>query len=109
MIQFRAVRELWSDAVTLYARDQIAGKQKALVCDGVKIIDVEDGLLWPTFIDMPMMEGSAQSLFNALWEAGFRPANGESSQSHVTALKSHLRDMRRLAFRDVPTLTDGDI
>lgn len=38
----------------------------------------------------------AQNLMDELWKAGVRPNNGESSVSHVEALKYHLEDMRKL-------------
>lgn len=42
---------------------------------------------------------NAQGIFQKLWDMGFRPKNGESSMAHVEAMKYHLEDMRKLAFR----------
>lgn len=39
---------------------------------------------------------SAQSLLDALWDAGVRPSEGAGLPIHVTALENHLDDMRAL-------------
>jgi len=41
---------------------------------------------------------TAQSVFQQLWDKGYRPNNGESSMAHVASLKYHLEDMRKLVF-----------
>lgn len=40
----------------------------------------------------------AQSLMDALWDAGLRPTEAKYPQEHVNALRAHLEDMRRLVF-----------
>ena len=102
MTEYRVVKELWNDSVALYARTQVDGKQRAIVADGLKIVDVAEGGLWPRMLEFPMFMGDTQSLFDALWAAGFRPNNGESSQAHVNAINAHLTDMRTLVFKDRP-------
>jgi len=42
----------------------------------------------------------AQDLMNGLWNAGFRPNDGEGSGGHIAALKYHLEDMRKLVFKE---------
>jgi len=42
----------------------------------------------------------AQALFQAMWDAGLRPNDGEGTSGHVAALKYHLEDMRRLVFKE---------
>lgn len=42
---------------------------------------------------------NAQGIFQQLWDRGYRPKNGESSMAHVEAMKYHLEDMRKLAFK----------
>lgn len=59
--------------------------------------DPESGMWHPP--TMELSEGEAQGLIDALWQAGYRPNNGESSLQHIEALKHHLEDMRKLAFR----------
>ena len=41
----------------------------------------------------------AQKLLQALWDAGLRPNNGESSLAHIEAMKYHLEDMRELVWK----------
>ena len=100
MIEFRAAKEIWTDSVSLYAREQLKGDTSFLVADGIKRVRLAPGELAPKFIELPIMEGYAQSLFDALWEVGFRPHNGESSVAHVNAINDHLQDMRKLVFKD---------
>jgi hypothetical protein len=93
-MKFRADRPVWSDACVLYARDERFGKVHALTAEVTKA-EVDEGDVWPSFVTLP--DGSGQSLFQALWDASYRPNNGESSMAHVDALKYHLEDMRKLA------------
>lgn len=47
-----------------------------------------------TVIGAPTLElppGSAQSLMQALWDAGLRPNDGRGSDAEVTALKAHIK------------------
>lgn len=41
---------------------------------------------------------TAQNLLDGLWNAGFRPRNGEGMNAQVDAIKEHLSDMRKLVF-----------
>lgn len=99
MTDFRAERPVWTDQTILYAKTTIDGKQCALRCDGIRLEEVKDGMPWPEFLLLPDgFSQYGQSLFQALWDVGFRPHNGESSVAHVQAMKDHLEDMRRLVF-----------
>jgi hypothetical protein len=42
---------------------------------------------------------AAQSLFDDLWKAGFRPTNEIGSEGQLAALQGHLEDMRKIAFQ----------
>lgn len=53
---------------------------------------------------MVLEDYDAQSLLQALWDAGLRPNNGESTVAHVDALKKHLEDMRKFADRGFTAL-----
>ena len=99
MTEFRVERPIWSDTIEIYGRTQVDGKPMALVADGVKVIPAERGELWPRFLSLPMLTNDGQSLFDALWAAGFRPNSGESSVAHVKAMDAHLQDMRTLVFK----------
>jgi hypothetical protein len=53
--------------------------------------DTSAGLLIPTF-RLEHKEG--QALLQALWDAGYRPHNGEGASAQVEALKENLEDLR---------------
>lgn len=103
MIEFRAERPIWSDSLDLYAKETIDGKHRALVAVGIEVREVPAGELWPRFLSIPMQWDIGQSLFDALWQAGFRPNGGEATVAHVAAIKAHLEDMRRLVFESKPS------
>jgi len=42
-----------------------------------------------------------QEFFNELWKLGFRPNDGTGNSGHVEAIKYHLEDMRKIAFKEV--------
>lgn len=46
-----------------------------------------------------LSEATCQNLFDQLWRDGFRPKDGTGNSGHVEALKYHLEDMRKLAFK----------
>lgn len=41
---------------------------------------------------------AAQQLMNGLWHAGFRPNDGAGTLANIESLKSHLDDLRTIAF-----------
>ena len=99
MIEFRAELPIWNDTLELYAKESRDGRVYAITCEGIQIKEANTSAPWPPFVNLPLMSDSGQSLFDALWRAGYRPKNGESSGAHVEALKYHLEDMRSLALR----------
>lgn len=58
---------------------------------------IEQGALVGPFMVIDRTE--AQQLMQGLWNAGFRPNNGEGTSAQVTAMKEHLADLRRLVFK----------
>ena len=98
MIEFQAERPIWTDTLDLYAKEQRDGRVYAITCEGIQINEADKRMPWPKFISLPLMMDSGQSLFDALWRAGYRPNKGEASGAHVEALKYHLEDMRALAL-----------
>ena len=102
MIEFRAERRVWSDSLEIYARQTIGGQVYAVIADGLKAVATKNDLAWPVFIALPLIDNAGQSLFDALWSAGFRPNSGESSVAHVNAMQAHLQDLRTLVFKNKP-------
>jgi len=45
-----------------------------------------------------LTQEEAQTLANALWEAGIRPTGGHGSAGEREAMQRHLDDMRKLVF-----------
>lgn len=102
-VTFVAQRQIQDDMVRLYCRGQDAdGTTIAYVTRGLEVVKLQQGQRWPEFITFPdLWEPNAQSLFQALWDVGFRPNEGESSGAHVAALEAHLADMRMIALSAV--------
>jgi hypothetical protein len=98
-VDFRVERVVWSDLYDVYAKVQRNGQAFALSADVVNETAVPGGGMWPKFLSLDSED--AQQLMNALWDAGLRPANGESSKAHVDALKAHLEDMRKIALSEL--------
>ena len=46
---------------------------------------------------------SAQTLFQALWDAGFRPEGkrAEPSTDHIKAMENHIADLRSIVFKAI--------
>lgn len=100
MTEFHASAPIWTDSVEIYAKRQIDGKVYALVAEGINLVEVKQGELWPKFISISGMDREAvQGLFDALYAIGLRPHKGEASSAHVEAMKYHLEDMRKLVFK----------
>lgn len=103
MIEFRAQLQDYSNYLQLYAKETKDGESFAVTCKGLAFTLVSPerrNLIWPTFLELPLDTDAGQSLFNALWQVGFRPHKGESGIAHVEALKFHLEDMRKLVFKN---------
>jgi len=49
-----------------------------------------------------LTQEEAQTLANALWEAGIRPTGGHGSAGEREAMQRHLDDMRKLVFEREP-------
>lgn len=92
----------WLDAYELAFFSKQGGK--SFVAAPLELSEYKRGaLIQPT---ARLSRSAMQGLFNELWRAGFRPADGTGNSGHVEALKYHLEDMRRLVF--VTTGSNGD-
>jgi hypothetical protein len=100
MIEFKVQRQIFSGRTVIYARQYINQEYLAVITSGVEVKKMAVGVEWPPFVGLDSIASdcAAQSLFQSLWDAGFRPNNGESSLAHVNALRAHLEDMRSLAL-----------
>lgn len=63
----------------------------------MEVETVPAGQVIPSQPALTLDRFSMQSLMDAMWKAGIRPNNGESSLAHIEAMSRHLEDMRLLA------------
>ncbi len=49
-----------------------------------------------------LKDGDAQRLMDDLWDSGFRPTEGSGSAGAMGAVQEHLKDLRRIVFKDFP-------
>lgn len=48
-----------------------------------------------------LSEESAQSLMDALWDAGVKPSGGEGHTAHIRALNDHLTTLKKITFKQL--------
>lgn len=77
----------------------------AMIANGGLVTNIEfqkhqQGLPITPFITLHKQ--TMQTLFNRMWELGFRPKDGTGNSGHIEALKYHLEDMRKLVFKEIP-------
>lgn len=92
-IEYQLVNDAY--ALRLLKRDDDGALFAATYIEFVKL---EPGSYMAPTTEMQRKE--LQSLFNELWQAGFRPNDGTGNSGHVEALKYHLEDMRKLVFKN---------
>lgn len=80
------------DSYNIYVREG----NKAFTNISVTTEEIDEGKCYEPVARLTSQQANA--IFQALWEAGLRPNNGESSMAHVEAIKYHLEDMRKLVF-----------
>lgn len=66
------------------------------VAKPIELVPDDGAVAEPT---LELDRGVAQNLLDALWVAGFRPENGEGANAQVSAIKDHLKDMQKIAFK----------
>lgn len=67
----------------------------------IELEKVDDGWL-ASRTDPPaisMQPELAQRLADELWQAGFRPTQGQQSEGQIAAVNSHLQDMRHMVAK----------
>jgi hypothetical protein len=72
---------------------------------GAEIIfkDVEPGEMYP-LCPLQMRHDEAQRLFDRLWFCGLRPSEAKETAGMTEAMKAHIEDLRRMAFKNIPPL-----
>lgn len=83
--------------VEIFLAEDIGDKR--YTCNLVERVEVKKGYTQkPT---MTMGTETAQRLLDELYAAGFRPRNGESSLAHTDALNEHIKDLRKITFKQL--------
>jgi len=70
----------------------------------VETVSENDPDYSPAVYAPPPMQFSyedAQSLMDALWDAGIKPSGGEGHTAHIRALNDHLDSMKKIAFNQL--------
>lgn len=92
-----AYRNLSWNSLDLLAVDERAGTRA--FAQPVQLIfrreETPDGLLEPT---LRLPGDAGQSLFQALWDQGFRPSDGDGGSAEASALRKHIAFAERVAF-----------
>ena len=103
-LRFRAVVVDYANAVHLLACVDGGDGRLFMYAEPVNLVMVErpsDYYLPAPTLDLPMK--TAQSLLDALIEAGLRPTSLANPSGEITRINDHLQDMRRLVFKGEPT------
>lgn len=103
-MKFFAYRNICRDALEVVLVDERTSKRGvARPVEFVFDVVDEGELVEPTML---IPAGAAESLMQALWDAGLRPNNGAGSSAEADALKRHIafaEQMARTAMEKVKT------
>jgi hypothetical protein len=107
-MEWRAASQVWADEVALLfcdtdANGRITACAKPLAFDALFMHATEPGTILDATIRMQARE--AQSLINALWQAGIRPHDYANPNGELARMEAHLNDMRHIAFKGKPPAT----
>jgi hypothetical protein len=75
-----------------------SGKQKIRVCTGFQWQEYDEGSLLDHFSGISQADELIQAIVDKAWEEGFRPSGFADVKNETAAIKSHLDDMRTVAF-----------
>jgi len=97
--------DIASDGIGLYIIHRYETKegvvQESLQFDGEKVFfeKYPQGQYVKPFKFIGRMDNDAQRLMDTLWNCGVRPTEGKGSAGQLTAVNSHLEDMRKIVFK----------
>lgn len=98
-MRFRAARDFqWDGVRVLIEEPGMDGQRRVVEPMQLTLKEVQRGDYCEPTMQLDAM--AAQSLMDALWEAGLRPTEARYPNDHVNALRDHLADMRKLVFKD---------
>lgn len=97
-----AQQDFLSDGVKLYFADKTVSKIAVMTEVTFKSFD-RDAVEFPA-VPLGITKEAARNLMDALWNCGVRPSNGAQTVGELSAVKSHLEDMRTLYFKTAKTV-----
>jgi hypothetical protein len=85
------------DRINLFAWEE---KQRTrFVAQPLSLKEYKEGDLTEPFIKLHRHE--AQQLMDDLWDCGLRPSEGSGSAGSLKATQGHLKDMRKIVFKEL--------
>ncbi len=86
----------YRDSVELFAVINYDGQKRSILKPMQMVLETQEGYL-PSEPSLTLDGTSANSLMQALWDAGIRPNNGEGMGAEANALRSHIKFAERVA------------
>ena len=104
LIELRCNNDPIRGAVSFYIGGWDKQSQKVYLAKQVEFEAFDDSNAFaqvhrePSFL---MTDHNTQKLMDELWRIGIRPSNGEGNVGQIGAMKEHLNDMRKIAFKQL--------
>lgn len=96
-IEIMARKEDWSQGISLYARKTT--RALIVVAQPIQFEKGIEGAISPPFMRIDIH--TAQQFIDELWQCGLRPSEGTGSAGSLKATENHLKDMTRIAFKQL--------
>lgn len=93
----RAMAAPWKNGVELLIKEDLPDGRIGIV-DNFTVLTYRKGEQFQPSLKIGYDE--AQVLMDDLWNAGIRPTEGTGSAGSLKATENHLKDMRKLVFKD---------
>lgn len=86
-------RDMFNEIVLYFIQDNA-------ICTNMTFETMEEGTLYggKDPVRFRLRREHAQSLLDRLWNMGFRPADTRYNSDSLNIMRSHLEDMRKIAF-----------
>lgn len=96
-LEMMARREDWNGGIRLYLRQREA-RAGYRFAQPLTMAYIEPGQTIEPMVSIPLE--TAQQLMDELWQCGLRPSEGTGSAGAMAAVQAHLKDMRKLVFKE---------
>lgn len=95
--RFFIERRPFKGHLDLYFSEEVDGKVHTF--ESVMVKEISQAEIPPSFLTLTTEE--ATMFMDELWHAGIRPSNGEGSSGQLSATENHLKDLRKLLFKQL--------